>query len=649
MTDYSVKRSYRGEVLVSPPGAPPLQGEWVRSKNGKDYFKLAPGDPAIPYRRTSSAGKNLKGGGDGLANWKASMAAIGTVMSKSVQSEVATLLNAYNGDPYYAGDDGGWRSGKRRLLDAVEQATQVAGANTASARGTELHHLCEMVNRGDQPRVVRDELVEPLKHYMEAVAGLSFLTQEALVVQDELQLAGSVDYLLRVPAGTAGPDGQPIDTDWVVVGDLKGLPLDTAIPTPGGWSTMGQLRPGDEVFGSDGAPCRVVAKSDTKRIGTFIVKFDDASQVVCDAEHLWWVVTGKNPRDYREEVLPVTEIADGVAEGKRYRVPVAGPLQLPAVELPIDPYVLGAWLGDGKHSDGSISKADDLFDVLESDGHTLGSRQVDGRSGVVTRTVLGLRTDLRESGLLRNKHIPDQYLRADHHQRLRLLQGLMDTDGTWNAPRRAAAFNSTDKGLALAVEELLLTLGQRPNVCEYTTNGFGKTLTAYQVSFTPVDIIPFRLPRKRERCVAGLAEKSSVERSRRRFVKTVEPGPDVETVCIAVDSPNNTYLCTEKFIPTHNTGKHDAAYPAGLYAQLAGYGKGMLYDQETNTRQPLHSDLNSDWGVLVHFPLAVEGSRVRFYWVDLNVGIEAARLNNRIDRMIAHFQSKAGKPVEFTL
>jgi len=239
-------------------------------------------------------------------------------MSKTVQAEIANLLNEYNGDPYYGGDDGGWRSGKRRLLDAVDKAAELAGSSSAAARGTEFHKLGEMRNKGQTPTIVRDELVAPLKHYETSVERITFLHQEILIVNDEIQRAGSIDYPMAIPAATIGPHGEPLSDAWVCAGDLK-------------------------------------------------------------------------------------------------------------------------------------------------------------------------------------------------------------------------------------------------------------------------------------------------------------------------------------------TGKWDYLYPAGLYAQLAGYGKVMRYDQDTNTRTVLHPNLNTDWGVLVHYPLAVRDSTVKFYWLDLNVGLEAARLNNRIDSMLKYFGSEKGKPVEFAV
>jgi hypothetical protein len=648
VTDFSVKRSYRGEVLVMPEGAPPLQGEWQTAKNGKRYFKTTqPG--VMKYGRASSAGEHLKGSGDGLANWKAAMAAIGTVMSDSVRSEIANLINRYDGDPYYKGNDGGWQSGKSQLLAAVDKACEIGGSSTASSRGTEFHHLAELVNSGQTPRIVQPHLVEHLEHYQQVMAPVKFLAQEILIVNDLLGRAGSIDYLMELPAGVETPEGRS-DKPLVVAGDLKGLPLTTKIPTPSGWSTIGQLSVGDKVFGSDGKPCTVTAKSDVKDIGTYIVKFDDGSSVPCDSEHLWWVFEGWS-NYMNETVISVTEMfkqfqrKESGDNGPYFRVPVTRRLELPDVELPIDPYLLGAWLGDGNRGRGVITKFDEFFKILESDGHKLGVRYADKRSGAVTRTVLGLQTKLIASGLMKNKHIPQSYLRSSADQRVRLLQGLMDTDGSWNIARNSATFNTVNKELGESVEELLCTLGQRPRLYEYKVTGFGRRVTAYCVEFTPVELVPFRLPVKRDKCLKGLAGKN-LTKSTRRLVTSIEPGPDVPTACIAVDSSNSTYLCTEKFIPTHNTGKDAPDFVAPIAAQLACYGRGLRYDQETNTRTVLHPDFDDRWGVLVHFPIGQPNARVRLFWVDLSEGLRSALLSKSVGESLKWWK---GQAKEFTV
>lgn len=234
MTDYTVKRNYRQQVLVMPPDAEPLDGEWVVSKDGKDYFKPRQRE-AMAYSRTSKAGEHLKGGGDGLANWKAAMAAIGVIMSESVKSDISNLINEYDGDPYYKGDEKGVaRSGKKRLLDAVDLACKIAGTDTASSRGTEFHKLGEMVNKGQKPRIVQDHLKAHLLHYQQRVAPVKFLAQEILIINDAIQRAGSIDYLMQL-SNVETPDGI-FHEELVAAGDLKTGRWD--IEYPGGVSAQ---------------------------------------------------------------------------------------------------------------------------------------------------------------------------------------------------------------------------------------------------------------------------------------------------------------------------------------------------------------------------------------------------------------------------
>lgn len=203
-----------------PPGAEPLAGEWKTAKNGKGYFTAFSKD-AMQYGRASSAGEHLKGGGDGLANFKGAHAAMGIVLSATARSKVSTLLNQYRGDPYYAGDDGGSQSGKSRLLEAVEQACNVAGANRAAEEGTEFHGLWELANAGERPTVVQPHLEQRLDYYLTKTRPIKFIEPECTVVNDEVKRAGSMDHLMVVPKGAIGPDGEPLGEDWVVGGDGK--------------------------------------------------------------------------------------------------------------------------------------------------------------------------------------------------------------------------------------------------------------------------------------------------------------------------------------------------------------------------------------------------------------------------------------------
>ena len=327
-----------------------------------------------------------------------------------------------------------------------------------------------------------------------------------------------------------------IDDNTLEIIDWKGLPINTKIPTINGWSTMGELKIGDMIFDKDGIPTKILGKSKQKNKPCFKIYFDDKTSVICDNEHLWKLLDGR--------VVPITELKIGD------KIPVNKPIITNAVKLPIDPYVLGVWLGDGRNKNGEICSTDEfIYQEILKRGYSMGDNIGDEDSP--SRTVYGLVTKLKSLSLLNNKHIPDIYLRASIGQRLDLLRGLMDTDGNVNSIRKQAVFTNCNKTLSDDVKKLLITLGQRVNQCEiHRDTNFKNDVTIYPLHFRPIDINPFLIPRK-----AGRIVNWGNGNSFRRMVTKIENLPSVITQCIMVDSPTNTYLCTENMIPTHNTGQ----------------------------------------------------------------------------------------------
>lgn len=566
-----------------------------RDRWGRPMVVPPLGGKAVAYTRCTTFVSALEDT-TGLAKWQQRKVAQGLCSRPDLLLAIASL-----DDPE--------RADKSALGRICEQALEAAQHKVAATTGTALHKFCERLDFGVSLGNVPPHLVDDVKAYQLATEVLEVVGVETFTVQDHYRIGGTFDRLVKV-------------NGVLTIGDLKGLALTTALPTPQGWTTMGAVRVGDEVFAADGCVCRVVVKSPVKRIGTYVVTFDDGSQVVCDREHIWWTTAG-HKRTAEPTAKPIEEIIATLRyQGQtHHRVPVAGALKLPTRDLPIDPYLLGCWLGDGHQRDGCITKADDLFDILKADGHQLGVRQNQpaGKEHIATRTVVGLNTALNEAGLRRNKHIPAMYLRASAEQRLLLLQGLMDTDGTWNTARNRAIFCSTDKALAVATEELLTTLGQRPHLAEVEARGFGLTVTAYHVDFTPAGINPFRLSRKARQAAAST---KPTFRARRRIITSVEPGPDVATACIGVDSPNRTYLCGEQMIPTHNTGTLD--YGVNKIAmQLAVYAHSQLYDRATAARTPL-GDVDLEHAVIIHLPAGA--GRCTLHHVNIAAGWDKVEL-----------------------
>lgn len=335
------------------------------------------------------------------------------------------------------------------------------------------------------------------------------------------------------------------------------LALDTPVPTPLGWTTQGDLKVGDEVFDEGGHPCRVTYLSPVLHDRPcFEVEFDDGTVIVSDANHRWQTTDtrGQKPGLYSPAVVTTAQIAQTLrspAGRLRHRIPVGGTLDTADAALPIDPYTLGAWLGDGRSNRGVICYHRDdavILDSMRAAGYVISDMKPQGET--CYSTIRGLRTQLREAGLLDDKHVPPAYLRAGRQQRLDLLAGLMDTDGTCTKTGECR-FTNRERRLTEAVHELATGLGLRVGlVRSVEVDGDPHWIVSFKA---PQSIPVFRLERKRRRQVA-----ETNERAKARYVRDVRPCPSVPVRCIEVSSESHLYLVTRSHVATHNTKKDQA-------------------------------------------------------------------------------------------
>ena len=270
-------------------------------------------------------------------------------------------------------------------------------------------------------------------------------------------------------------------------------------------------------------------------------------------------------RDGRAYTLVTTErmaatLQVGSAARTNHAILVTNPLVLPDANLPIAPYFLGTWLGDGNSYSSQITTADlDLITEIEKAGYTARKLKshpynyaVDDENGkAVSRWQPGMIGRLRTLGLLRNKHIPATYLRASEQQRRALFAGLLDTDGTVNR-KGAVEFTTTNPQLAQDVYELACSLGFRPSLRGGRSRYNGKDCgPKWTLAFTTDEQV-FRLGRKiiahKERL-----RNYSPERNRFRYVVAVREVPSRPVRCIQVESPSHLYLAGRSMIPTHNS------------------------------------------------------------------------------------------------
>lgn len=347
----------------------------------------------------------------------------------------------------------------------------------------------------------------------------------------------------------------------------KALALDTPIPTPTGWVAMGDLRVGDQVFSDTGEPCTVIGVSPVWRDRpVYSVRTDDGDEIIADEEHEWMARL-----DYKHPARIQTTKALARPRGKRAMIRRQGPLALPDEALPIDPYVLGAWLGDGTSAHATITQGAGDIEWLRGEIERLGHPTRD-RGTHSTFGVGGMQTPLRQMGLLRNKHIPTMYLRAGIEQRRSLLQGLVDTDG-YVAGDGQVEVCLTNERLARDVHELVCSLGRKASII------YGRATIGEQ-DFGPKYRVMFymagaaRMPRKAVRC-------RDVTKTPHRYVSAAFAGY-ADTMCIEVDSPTHLFLAGRSMLPTHNSEMCSRYFPAwylGTYPHhhviLTSYGDGF--------------------------------------------------------------------------
>lgn len=372
------------------------------------------------------------------------------------------------------------------------------------------------------------------------------------------------------------------------------LSLDTPIVTPTGWTTMGELSVGDIVYDDRGRQCCVTYVSpiytDHK---CFELEFDDGSKITADENHRWFVESEKAFNDKGEfypcrgrmpigsgyattGVIKTARMAEctsyGTGDAKMFAVPNTQPLQgnKTDIPLPIPPYFLGYWLGNGSSASTGVTGHVPDMAILIPELEKLGlvCREVQRKDQTVTIKV-EIPNEVRYHSMhqllsklqVRDKHIPIEYLRASVEDRYELLQGLMDSDGTITKRGRCSFYN-TNPQLVRDFQDLVHSLGFKSRTRWRTQsaepsimkNGqrIQSKLDLAEVSFVAYkDQNIFKLPRKQ--CRLPLRELGKPSKISRRKIINVTEVASVPTRCITVDSESHLYLAGEAMIPTHNT------------------------------------------------------------------------------------------------
>lgn len=379
-------------------------------------------------------------------------------------------------------------------------------------------------------------------------------------------------------------------------------------------TSIKDLRVGDKIFGCDGQITTVINKYPQGELDAYRIFFKDGRTGICSADHLWGVYSRSHNGKMKMRVKSTQEMIDkGIfcpnSDGShpnrsRYFIPMNGPLDFPEKELPVDPYLLGVFIGNGDMADCALSLSCDtddeetvkrIADIVHA--YTYKKKKTgyswyfysdyneNNRTNprIQTYDIFKDLPDLIElqSG---QKYIPEQYIRASYSQRLALLQGLMDTDGCIHSTsgrnaknRYNCDYSTTSEELAWSLSDLLFTLGMSNTVCSSDRTGQthivnGKEYIRKSVEFTVRINIPnedkpklFRLSRKK-----AIAEEAAAHPKRRNYdyvgiIGIEKLDKKLPMTCITVDADDGLFCVGKDCVVTHNTMLAKAvAYESGM-------------------------------------------------------------------------------------
>lgn len=365
----------------------------------------------------------------------------------------------------------------------------------------------------------------------------------------------------------------------------KCLDISTPIPTREGWKPLAEIREGDFVFDETGRSSVVTFVSETY-VGkkSWKLTFSDGSEIIADEDHQWVTTHSHTPwkkrrvngsgngGNWKTGIVTTPQIAQSLLRPRRdggkesnHKLQVNGRIEFSERELPLSPYVLGYWLGNGGLDRATVTCSwEDAVPVLKELEKEVGRKlsyllnvnSAGNRSCTIklTNAVVGEKEceKLRGLGVFSDKFIPKQYLESSVEQRLALLQGLMDSDGTVtrSSTRSYASFCNMNESMVRTVWQLVRSLGIKATITSREAKLNGRCYgTAWLVNFfVTQEMKVFRLARKQNLLPLELGKRSSTI-----TIVSCEEVPSVPTKCISVDSPNRMYLAGYGCIPTHNT------------------------------------------------------------------------------------------------
>ena len=330
----------------------------------------------------------------------------------------------------------------------------------------------------------------------------------------------------------------------------KALSNETPILTPTGFTKMGDLKVGDVIYGPNGKPTNITFITETmNNRKCYEIEFIHGEKIIADAEHLWtWV----DP--YKGEITGTTvELLERFEKFKSgsqsIHIKHTDLIEFESKPIPIDPYYLGLWLGDGGSKDLRITCTVEDYEeyrkIFNSRSLEVSSFTLDKRSDKTgTFYVKGGAKAFKELGVWGNKHIPDSYIFNNELVRSEIIQGLMDSDGTVEK-NGVCRFYQSNERIARQVRLILSTLGIKSTLSSKPTTH----KDVWTICFTTNDLDMFKLSRKLDRQRLN----KNYPKNTRIYIRNIVETTSVPVRCLQVDNDDHLFLAGETLVPTHNT------------------------------------------------------------------------------------------------
>jgi len=375
----------------------------------------------------------------------------------------------------------------------------------------------------------------------------------------------------------------------------KEITLDTLLPTPTGYKKAGDVVVGDELFDRQGKPTEVQAVYRNTGNNKYKVTLEDGRSYECCDEHITPYLTDhdiKKGNPIRSK--PLAEMLDDYRSsftdprypGKvyyryKYRIPNNEAVEYKSKQLPVDPYVLGVAIGDGclTSSTGLIISSDDSF-VVQKVADIIGTtyKRSSHNYNNLFKDTVQLKKLIQQlvGDYSYNKTIPADYLLVSKEQRLALLQGLMDTDGSchkqeWKGKfTRQLVYSTSSEKLAETFRELCNSLGIMTTLASDERGDRVNYLIHLRTDRTDI----FTLPRQVDNVQTS---QWTSNKHKSVAIVDIEYLGTKDGVCFTVDNPESLYLITKGYIPTHNTFLIEARIIGGIVFR----GEALMYTAQS--------------------------------------------------------------------